>query len=88
MKFKYFNLKYLIEGNIVEISFQDTQYNIMLLDANYFSKYRFQKSFSFVGGIYYSSPVYFVVPSSGIWYVIIELNKSQNPVQVTVNILQ
>lgn len=88
MKFKYFNLKYLIEGNIVEITFQDTKNNIMLLDANNFSKYRFQKAFSFVGGIYHSSPVYFVVPSSGIWYIVIELKKYQKPVQVTVNILQ
>lgn len=88
MKFKYFNLKYLIEGSIIEISFQDAQNNIMLLDAHNFSKYRFQKSFSFVGGIYHSSPIYFAVPSSGIWYVVIELNKYQKPVQVTADILQ
>jgi len=88
LKFKYFNLKYLIEGSIIEISFQDTKNNIMLLDTNNFSKYRFRKPFSFVGGIYYSSPAYFVVPSSGIWYIVIELNKYQKPIQITVNTLQ
>ena len=60
------------KGDILGITI-DRKVNIYLLDSDNFIRYRNNNSFKYYGGSADSSPYTITVPSSGHWYIVIDL---------------
>lgn len=72
MEFRYKQLN-LKAGDVVRVTL-DHQANVLLLDAHNFSLYKAnKKNFYYHGGWALESPIDLAVPTTGTWYVAIDL---------------
>lgn len=77
----------LDEGDIVHVTI-DTQANVMLLDSIDYMNYRGGKQFHYHGGHYDRSPINIAVPSTGHWYVVIDLGGGSAAIRYSINIIK
>ena len=71
MEYLVFDLKYLSQGNIVEVSLTGTECDVMLVNYTNLSNYKNGRDVKYYGGHCKQSPVKIRIPHYDHWYVIV-----------------
>jgi len=88
MKFLYNSLKGK-KKQIVKVTF-DTSTKVKLMTAFDLNKYKQGRTHRYRGGFFENGPIFFRLPSDGIWYVVVEKGTYREPknVQASVELLK
>lgn len=86
MQFQKYDLGQLKRGRRVQVTLRGTAANVRLMNSSNFNAYRNGRSHRYIGGLVKQSPWVGVVPSSGHWYVTVDMiglrGRTQSSVQV------
>ena len=85
--FVKYDLGQVAAGAIVEITLANRA-NVYLLDAYNFGRYKRGESFQYVGGEALRSPLRLQVPSTGHWFVTLDLGGGRGAVRSSVRLLE
>jgi hypothetical protein len=58
-------------GDVAEVSLQGSTANVLLMDSSNLSAFKAGRAYRHSGGMWQRSPVHFVIPRSGHWYVVV-----------------
>jgi Domain of unknown function (DUF1883)./TIR domain. len=87
MQFQQYDLGSLHGGEIVEIVLSGNAANVRLMNSSDFNSYKSGHSHRFIGGYMTKSPIRLQVPSSGHWYVAIDLGGYSGTIRSSVQVL-
>jgi hypothetical protein len=87
MKYLEYSLGTVDRGKIVEVALSGTEANVQLLDYSNLCSYRRGDSFRYYGGHFKRSPARITVPSTGSWYVTVDLGGFGGSVNASVKVL-
>ena len=87
MKFAQHDLGYRQRGELVEVSLKGSAANVRLMDSSNLSAYRNGRRHRYVGGLAKKSPIRFQIPSSGHWYVAVDMQGLKGNVRSGVRVL-
>jgi hypothetical protein len=87
MKFLKCDLGVVSKGSIVEVKLSGTEANVLLVNSLNLSSYQRGDSFSYYGGHFTKSPARIAVPSTGSWYIVVDLGGFAGSVSASVKIL-
>jgi len=87
MKYQSYDLGQLRGGEIVEVTLRGNAANVKLMSSSDFSSYKSGRRHSYYGGHVTRSPYRVTVPSSGRWYVTVDLGGYSGSVSSSVNVL-
>jgi hypothetical protein len=87
MKFSYYDLGSRSGGEIVEVTLSGNAANVFLVDSSNFSSYKAGRRYTYYGGHTVKSPVRLQVPSSGRWYLVIDIGGYSGSVNHSMRIL-
>nr|HPJ39660.1 DUF1883 domain-containing protein [Spirochaetota bacterium] len=87
MKFQQYDLGSLDGGEIVEVTLSGNAANVRLMNSSNFSNYKNGRRHNYIGGHVTRSPARFQVPSSGHWYVAIDLGGYSGTIRSSVQVL-
>lgn len=73
-------------GSIVEVTL-DRQANVRLLDAANYQRFKRGQQYQYYGGRALQSPLRLPVPSSGTWYVVIDLGAYGGTIRHNVRVI-
>lgn len=73
MNFTKYDLGNKQRGDVVEITLQGSGANVRLMNSSNFQNYRNGRRHSYIGGLAKKSPVRLQIPSSGHWYVTVDM---------------
>jgi len=72
-RFAFYDMGQLQSGQVVEVSLSGNAANVRLMDSSNFNSFKRGNRHRYYGGLARSSPVRLPVPSSGRWYVSIDM---------------
>lgn len=87
MQFQQYDLGQLKGGEIVEITLKGNAANVKLMNSSNFQSYKSGKRHTYYGGYVTRSPHKIPVPSSGRWYITIDLGGYSGKVSSSVRVL-
>lgn len=87
MQFQQYDLGQLKGGEIVEITLKGNAANVKLMNSSNFQSYKSGKRHTYYGGYVTRSPYKIPVPSSGRWYVTVDLGGYSGKVSSSVRVL-
>ena len=87
MQFQYHDLGQLNGGEIVEVTLTGNAANVKLMNSSNFQSYKSNKRHTYYGGYVTRSPYKIPVPSSGRWYVTLDLGGYSGRLGSSVRIL-
>jgi len=87
MQYQVYDLGQLKGGEIVEVVLNGNSANVKLMNSSDFSNYKSGRRHSYYGGHVTRSPYKVSVPSSGRWYVTIDLGGYSGKVSSSVRVL-
>ncbi len=87
MNFNYYNLGHLKSGQIVEVTLSGSGANVRLMDSSNFQSYKAGRQHRYHGGLVTKSPYRLPVPSSGTWYVTVDMEGLRGTVRSGVRVL-
>ncbi|MDQ3780340.1 MAG: DUF1883 domain-containing protein [Chloroflexota bacterium] len=67
------DLKHRSRGDIVEVTLRGSGANVRLMNTTNFARYKRGTDFKCGGGLVKKSPVHLAIPSTGHWYVVVDL---------------
>ena len=73
MKYTVYDLGQCRRGERIQVSLQGNAANVRLMDSSNYSSYRSGRRHRYYGGLVKRSPIVLIVPSSGHWYITIDL---------------
>lgn len=73
MKYTVYDLGQCLRGERIQVSLQGNAANVRLMDSSNYSSYRSGRRHRYYGGLVKRSPIVLTVPSSGHWYITIDL---------------
>lgn len=73
MKYTVYDLGQCRIGERIQVSLQGNAANVRLMDSSNYSSYRSGRRHRYYGGLVKRSPIVLTVPSSGHWYITIDL---------------
>lgn len=73
MKYTVYDLGQCRRGERIQVSLQGNSANVRLMDSSNYSSYRSGRRHRYYGGLVKRSPIVLTVPSSGHWYITIDL---------------
>ena len=73
MKYTVYDLGQCRRGERIQVSLQGNAANVRLMDSSNYSSYRSGRRHRYYGGLAKRSPIVLTVPSSGHWYITIDL---------------
>ena len=73
MKYQVYDLHQCNRGERIQVTLRGNAANVRLMDSSNYNCYKQGKSHRYYGGLATKSPVVLTVPSSGHWYVTIDL---------------
>lgn len=73
MKYTVYDLGQCRRGERIQVSLQGNAANVRLMDSSNYSSYRSGRKHRYYGGLVKRSPIVLTVPSSGHWYITIDL---------------
>lgn len=73
MNFTKYDLGNKQRGDVVEITLQGSAANVRLMNSSNFQSYRNGKRHRYIGGLAKKSPIHLQIPSSGHWYVTVDM---------------
>lgn len=86
MKFLQFDLGQRQRGEIVQVDLTSGA-NVRLMTSSEFSNYKNGRQHRFIGGLAKRSPVRLPIPSSGRWYVIVDMQGLRGSTRASVNVV-
>lgn len=86
MKFSFYDLGHRSKGEIVEVQLSAAA-NVRLMDSSNYSNYKNGKRHRYYGGYVKRSPYRIAIPSSGHWYLTIDLGGYSGTVKHSMRIL-
>ncbi len=87
MKFTKYDLGNLKKGEIVEITLNGSAANVRLMNSSNLQGYRNGRRHTYYGGLVQSSPYRIVVPSSGTWYVTVDMQGLRGSTRSSIRVL-
>jgi len=87
MQYQSYNLGNLRGGEIVEVTLKGSAANVKLMNSSNFSSYKSGRKHTYFGGHVTRSPHRIPVPSSGTWYVTVDLGGYGGRVSSAVRVL-
>ena len=87
MKYLVWDLKQLKRGQQVKVSLTGNVANVRLMDSSNYNSYRNGRSHRYSGGLVTKSPVVLGVPSSGHWYVTVDMQGLRGSTNASVQVL-
>ena len=87
MKYNVYDLGQLKRGDRVQVTLSGNAANVRLMDSSNYQSYRSGKSHRYAGGLITRSPIVLGVPSSGRWYVTVDLQGLRGTVSSSVRVL-
>lgn len=87
MKFNVSDLGQKKRGEIVEITLSGSAANVRLMDSSNYQNYKNGRRHRYTGGLAKKSPVRLQIPSSGHWYVTIDMQGLRGTVRSSVRML-
>ncbi len=87
MNFLKYDLGQLKRGQIVEVTLSGNAANVQLLDYNNLQSYSNGRRYTYHGGLAKQSPVRIGVPSSGHWYVTVDMRGLRGTTNASVRVL-
>lgn len=87
MEYRYWDLRQLPRGAVVQINLIGNAANVFLVDSSNFQAYRSGRNYRYYGGLARQSPVQLTVPHSGHWYAVVTLGGLPGRVNATVQVL-
>ena len=87
MKYIVWDLKQLKRGERVKVSLTGNAANVRLMDSSNYSSYRNGRNHHYVGGLVKKSPIVLGVPSSGHWYLTVDMQGLRGNTNASVEVL-
>ena len=87
MKFQQYNLGHQQRGNGVEVTLSGSAANVRLLDSGNLQKFKSGRQHRYHGGLVKRSPTRLVIPSTGTWYVTVDLQGLRGQVRSSVRVI-
>ena len=87
MNFTQYDLGQLSSGQIVEVTLSGSAANVRLMDSSNFSSFKSGWQHRYIGGLVKQSPYRMQVPSSGHWYVTVDMNGLRGTVRSSARVL-
>lgn len=87
MNFTLYDLGYVNEGSIVDVTLQGSAANVRLMDGSNLSNYKAGRDHRYFGGLAKSSPVRLMVPSSGTWHVTVDMQGLRGTVRSSIKVI-
>src|ERR1035437_1708238 len=87
MKYQVYDLGQLKSGQRVQVTLSGNAANIRLMDSSNYQSYKSGRSHKYTGGLVTRSPIVLVVPSSGHWYVTVDLQGLSGTVKSSIQVL-
>jgi len=87
MKYLVWDLKQLKRGERVKVTLTGNAANVRLLDSSNYSNYKSGRSHRYAGGLVTKSPVVLGVPSSGHYYVTVDMQGLSGNTNASVQVL-
>lgn len=87
MKYLVWDLKQLKRGQRVKVTLTGNAANVRLMDSSNYNSYRNGRSHRYTGGLVKRSPVVLGVPSSGHWYVTVDMQGLGGSTNASVEVL-
>ncbi len=87
MKYLVWDLKQLKRGERVKVTLTGNAANVRLMDSSNYNNYKAGRSHRYAGGLVKKSPVILGVPSSGHWYVTVDMQGMQGSTNASVQVL-
>lgn len=87
MNFNVYDLGSLKSGERVQVTLQGSAANVRLMDSSNYSNYKNGRRHTYYGGLITKSPVVLGVPSSGRWYVTVDMVGLRGTVRSSVKVL-
>ena len=73
MNFTQYDLGQLSSGQIVLVTLSGSAANVRLMDSSNFSSFKAGRQHRYIGGLVKQSPYRMQIPSSGRWYVTVDM---------------
>lgn len=87
MSYQVYDLGQLKSGQRVQVTLSGNAANVRLMDSSNYNSYKNGRSHRYAGGLITRSPVILGVPSSGHWYVTVDLQGLRGTVRSSVKVL-
>ncbi|MEO5777704.1 MAG: DUF1883 domain-containing protein [Flavobacterium sp.] len=87
MNFNVYDLGSLKSGDRVQVTLQGSAANVRLMDSSNYSNYKSGRRHTYYGGLITKSPTVLGVPSSGRWYVTVDMQGLRGTVRSSVKVL-
>lgn len=87
MNYQVYDLGQLKQGQRVQVTLSGNAANVRLMDSSNYNSYKNGRSHRYAGGLITRSPVILGVPSSGHWYVTVDLQGLRGTVRSSVRVL-
>jgi hypothetical protein len=87
MKYTVYDLGNKKRGEAVEITLQGSAANVRLMDSSNYQSYKNGRNHRYSGGLAKSSPVRLQIPSSGHWYVTIDMQGLRGTVRSSIRMI-
>jgi hypothetical protein len=87
MKYNVYDLGQLKRGDRVQVTLSGNAANVRLMDSSNYQSYKNGRSHRYAGGLMTKSPAVLGVPSSGHWYVTVDLQGLRGTVRSSVKVL-
>jgi Domain of unknown function (DUF1883)/TIR domain len=87
MQYTFYELRNKERGEIVEVSLSGSAANVRLMDASNYQNYKNGRDHRYHGGLAKQSPIRISIPSSGTWYLTVDLQGLVGSVKSSIRIL-
>lgn len=87
MKYTVYDLGNKKRGEIVEIKLVGSDANVKLMDAFNYESYKNGLYYKYIGGVANRSPVRIQIPSSGYWFVTIDMQGLKGTVKSSIQVM-
>jgi hypothetical protein len=87
MNYQVYDLGQLKTGERVQVTLSGNAANVRLMDSSNYQNYKSGRSHRYSGGLVQRSPIVLGVPSSGHWYITIDLQGLRGTVRSAVKVL-
>jgi hypothetical protein len=87
MQFNYYELGYLKGGETVEVTLSGSAANVRLMDSSNYQSFKSGRQHRYYGGLMTRSPARIPVPTSGHWYVTVDMQGLQGTVRSSVRVV-
>ena len=87
MNYAYYNLGHQQRANVVEVTLSGSAANVRLLNSSNYRNYRAGRRHSYYGGLMKRSPANITIPSSGTWYLVVDMQGLRGKVKSSIRVI-